>query len=103
MIPWNPTPAGAHGAPHRRPIDRPAVAVILTIALVLGALLGLYAAHVLHNPSRPDSDKSATSARQFPGIEPVCRTYRRGNVNDAPRRYVPRVPCHTTTTTRGTV
>lgn len=62
MIPWNPDPAGhcARVERARRAIDRPAVAFILTIALFLGALAGLYVAHVT---AHRDADYKVSTAR----------------------------------------
>lgn len=88
MIPWkpeNPTPC--------RTVDRPAVAILLTVALFLGALLGLYAAHVFAHRDEPGK---VSSARYVPGIEPLCRTYTRGHAGTV-RRPVPSItPCHRT-------
>jgi hypothetical protein len=92
MIHWT-DPTNAHRG---RPIDRPAVAIIITVAMFLAALLGLYVAHV----TTPHPTK-VESIRVVPHIEPICRTYHRGHGTTT--RVVPRVACHVTTTSRGTV
>lgn len=70
--------------PHR--LDRPAVAVILSAALAVGALLGVYASHVA-----PRTAPASTSSAGQSWSRPVCHTVTRNGATPrpCPRRWGP--------------
>jgi hypothetical protein len=97
MHTWNPEPTKP-----ARPIDRPAVAFILTVALALGALVGLYAVHV----TSPQRDAKLGAARtpivyRLHGV-PTGEICRGVIIRLRNGRMIPTVPCHVSTSRRGT-